>query len=294
MIYGRIYKITNVVNNKIYIGQTIHTIKHRWNEHVCKSKTENTYLYKSMRKYGVNNFKIEQIDEAVDKQELDEKERNYIASFNSFIPYGYNISLGGGNNDNFTHNPNMEIIKQHMKESSRKRWDNITEEERNRISKLRREMALNPNAIYQSKEYKEKMRKICTGRRHSEETKQKISQMLKGKKHTDDSKKKMSIAVRNRHVEENKWWYNSEGKHKFCKECPGEGWKHGRINGHWNFVQMKKVKCIETSEIFESISSAARYIGVKSDKIKRSCKKGYSTKGYHWCYVENESNGEPL
>lgn len=63
---GYIYVITNQINDKQYIGQTVNTIKRRWQEHICSSrqKSTRTYpLYNAMNKYGIENFTIKQIEE---------------------------------------------------------------------------------------------------------------------------------------------------------------------------------------------------------------------------------------
>ena len=61
-----IYKITNIKNDKIYIGKTNNTIEKRFQKHCQDSKIlhcENRPLYKAMNKYGVNNFKVEKVEE---------------------------------------------------------------------------------------------------------------------------------------------------------------------------------------------------------------------------------------
>ena len=61
-----IYKITNLINNKIYIGKTNRTIEERFKEHCNeykKERSEKRPLYNAMNKYGIENFKIEQIEE---------------------------------------------------------------------------------------------------------------------------------------------------------------------------------------------------------------------------------------
>ena len=69
-----IYKITNKINNKVYIGLTTNTLKYRWSRHISESKNVNDtkHLYKAIRKYGVENFVIEQIDETNDFEKLGE------------------------------------------------------------------------------------------------------------------------------------------------------------------------------------------------------------------------------
>ena len=90
---GIIYKITNIINNKVYIGQTVNTIKQRWNKH-CHSNGCRS-LYNAILKYGKENFNIE-IIETLPIEELDKREIywiNYYKSNNK--KFGYNILLGG-------------------------------------------------------------------------------------------------------------------------------------------------------------------------------------------------------
>ena len=93
-----IYKITNIVNNKIYIGQSI-DIQERWYQHKYKAFDENEKGYNSaihlaMRKYGVENFSIEIIEKCAPEL-LDERERFWIQELNCVSPNGYNILEGG-------------------------------------------------------------------------------------------------------------------------------------------------------------------------------------------------------
>lgn len=95
-----IYKITNKVNNKCYIGQSVN-IERRWHEHKTRANKEWTgnhehysILSRAIRKYGIQNFEIELIEECP-AQELDKKEIYYISYFNSQVPFGYNLSAGG-------------------------------------------------------------------------------------------------------------------------------------------------------------------------------------------------------
>lgn len=91
-----IYKITNLINQKIYIGKTTTTIEKRWKEHwqdSIKSNISNRPLYKAFNKYGKENFKIEQLEECpID--ELNDKEVYWIEKLGSF-KYGYNATYGG-------------------------------------------------------------------------------------------------------------------------------------------------------------------------------------------------------
>lgn len=91
-----IYKITNIKNDKIYIGKTNNTIEKRFQKHCQDSKIlhcENRPLYKAMNKYGVNNFKVEKVEEC-SPEIASEREKYWIEYYGSF-KYGYNATLGG-------------------------------------------------------------------------------------------------------------------------------------------------------------------------------------------------------
>lgn len=95
-VMGYIYKITNTLNNKVYIGQTIKTIEKRFQQH--KNNSNKSYfsqivLYKAFNKYGIENFVCEEIEQ-VENNLLDEREKYWIEYYNSFFN-GYNSTLGG-------------------------------------------------------------------------------------------------------------------------------------------------------------------------------------------------------
>lgn len=95
---GYIYKIWNDVNDNLYIGQTVRTLGARWSQHKQSSKTENNHLYLAIRKYGVEKFHIEEIEEVQDDL-LNERECYWIQYYNSYYD-GYNSTLGGEGNKN--------------------------------------------------------------------------------------------------------------------------------------------------------------------------------------------------
>ena len=97
-----IYKITNTVNNKIYIGQTTKTIEERFEKHWQEAKCSHNgnrpenYFHNALVKYGKKNFKIEQIDVCSSLDELNKKEEYWINFYNSTNKLiGYNLMLGG-------------------------------------------------------------------------------------------------------------------------------------------------------------------------------------------------------
>ena len=87
-----IYKITNLINGKIYIGQS-RFIQRRFDKHKSEAKNNNPLpLYNAIRKYGIDNFKFEIIEECL-PDELNNRETYYMFFYNSFVPNGYNIKI---------------------------------------------------------------------------------------------------------------------------------------------------------------------------------------------------------
>lgn len=100
-----IYKITNLINGKIYIGKTSKDILVRWKKHIDIAKYKYigySYLHKSINKYGKENFIIEKIDECATEKLCFEREIFWIRELNSNNPdIGMNISLGGEGTSGF-------------------------------------------------------------------------------------------------------------------------------------------------------------------------------------------------
>lgn len=104
---GKIYKIINKQNEKVYIGCTIHTLKRRFDEHLyrCLKTDISTKLYNSMRKYGTENFDIELIEEC-DLNCIYETEKKYIEKYDSYNT-GLNSTFGGEGCLGYTHSPEI-------------------------------------------------------------------------------------------------------------------------------------------------------------------------------------------
>jgi group I intron endonuclease len=112
--YCEIYKIINLITNKIYVGQAVsHILNHnkyrpygrigRFKCHISEALSQKNnqshYLNNAIRKYGSENFKVELI-EYCDIKDADIKEKHYISTCNSLFPNGYNLKHGG---QSFTH-----------------------------------------------------------------------------------------------------------------------------------------------------------------------------------------------
>lgn len=157
-----IYKITNTINGKAYIGQTVQTLQQRMCKHKQRMKNgAKMPLYCAFRKYGLEAFNIEVIDIANSAEELNEKEIFWIEHFNSFHPNGYNLTRGGAGTFDYHHTPN----------------------DRERMSKLKEGVfdgEKNPfYGKHHSEEQIEKWKMERKGRKLSEEWKQNISKTRK-------------------------------------------------------------------------------------------------------------------
>jgi len=177
-----IYKITNTINGKVYIGQT--------------QKDDPSYFGSgkiircAVKKYGCDNFIKEVIEECSSKEELDEREIYWIEFYDSTNRnVGYNITKGGGGGDTFTNNPDKEIIRNKFKENSGNRKGvSLSEETRQRISEGRK----GKNTGKRPKEVGEKISAKMKGKVFSEDHKKHLSDKRKLRIITDETRAKAS------------------------------------------------------------------------------------------------------
>ena len=157
--YGYIYKTTNLVNNKIYIGQ--HRGAYLDENYLGSGKL----LAAAINKYGKGSFKCELLELCADKMALDQKEKEYIKKYNSQNnEIGYNISEGGQGGDLGS------VARSHISESLR--------------------------GIPKSLEHRKKLSEANKGKRLPESQKEKISKGNKGKILSAETKEKMSVSAK--------------------------------------------------------------------------------------------------
>lgn len=163
-----IYLITNTVNGKCYIGQSV-DIERRWGEHkTCKKDYP---LYHAFEKYGLENFKWDVLLECPEES-LDFFEKAMISGYNSIAPCGYNLKDGGANGRS------SEETK--AKISAAKKGKTLSEEHCKNISAALKGKPRSPF----SEETRQKISNAKKGKTrapHTAETKQKISEANKGK-----------------------------------------------------------------------------------------------------------------
>jgi group I intron endonuclease len=125
-----IYKITNNINNKIYIGKTSSSLERRFSQHIYSHKKRNTLLCRAMRKYGCENFKIEEIEYLNNSQKLNEREMYWIKNLK---PH-YNMTIGGDGGDTTAKYNEKEKKRRGKKISNRmkKLWEDMEQKEKTR------------------------------------------------------------------------------------------------------------------------------------------------------------------
>lgn len=109
-----IYCITNLINSKKYVGKTTTTIDERWQEHCRDSKKERCNkrpLYDAFNKYGIENFKIEELEYVENNQELNDREIYWIQELQTYGHNGYNATKGGDGKILYDHNEILELYK---------------------------------------------------------------------------------------------------------------------------------------------------------------------------------------
>lgn len=111
---GYIYLITNLINSKKYVGKTTTTIDERWKEHCSDSQKERCNkrpLYSAFNKYGIENFKIEELEYVEDNNKLTDREIYWIQELQTYGHNGYNATKGGDGTLLYDHNEIIELAR---------------------------------------------------------------------------------------------------------------------------------------------------------------------------------------
>lgn len=215
-----VYKITNTINDKIYVGMTGTTLAERYKWHVrdCNAG-KSKKLYDAMRELGIENFSVELLETYTTEDELREGEEYYIDYYDGYVN-GYNASPNSYGILNHS-----EETKRKMSESAKKRPPETQETLRKRSESCRQ--TWKNKSKEELKAWGELSVKNNTGRKHSEEFKQKRKEIMTGVKRSDETKRKMSE--------------QRLGKKKRTQICPHCG-KVGRGGAmkQWHFDRCKE------------------------------------------------------
>lgn len=234
MSYGVIYTVFCSQSGKFYVGQTTTDAMTRWKEHLHASRAGKGHVIgKAIAKYGPDSFKVETVDTAACKTDLDAREMAWIAALNSVSPHGYNIQSGGsrGRSSDETREKQRQSklgrtlsFESREKISRANKGRKMTPEqvERSRLTHIgkkrpprtlehqeklsaalrgkpksdahRENLRLAKLGTHRTPEAIEKTRQANLGRHHTEETKEKIRQAITGTVRTDEEKEKNRVS----------------------------------------------------------------------------------------------------
>jgi len=179
-----VYKITNKIDGKSYIGQTIHSLQKRFRTHCAKySEKKCPKLWNAIQTHGKDNFTIELLwsKPGCLVEELDSKERELIKIYGTLSPKGYNIMEGGHGS---RHN---EESRKKISEAKKKLWADKGDEIRREIA----ERGVN-------EETKQKMSEGCIKKYIEKPELKDFLHSRLGKTHTDETRDKMVDAWKKR------------------------------------------------------------------------------------------------
>lgn len=257
-MYGYIYKTTNLLNGKIYIGQ------HKSNKFDIAYFGSGKHILSSIKKHGIKNFKCELIEWCDTRSSANSKERYWIKYYNATNKnIGYNITEGGDGWSGVTHSQASKdkISKSKIGKRPNRDYTKISNSTKNKISntlKIYYKTHKNPRyGVHLSDETKEKLRQANLGKTYSQEIKDK-----------------------HRHQAWNKGVPMTEKAKQHLKEI-----NMGRV------VKRRTVGQFDLQDnliaTFISCTDAERHTGFKRPQITKCClnycKSAY---GYKWKYLE--------
>lgn len=181
-----VYKATNKLTNKSYIGQTIQDFSSRIKAHFSEARRSKFYFHQALIKYGGDNFDWEILERCNSKEELDELEFHYIKQFNTLRPGGYNLTLGGDGIIGYTFTD-----EDRRKMSAAKKGHKMTESAKKKMMANRSSKSGSNNPMFG-------VESPMKGKHHTQESKNKISNKLLGKKFSKEHKRKLSEAAKRR------------------------------------------------------------------------------------------------
>jgi len=261
-----VYLVTNKINGKRYVGQTVNTLEIRWGQHESHSlniKRAEPFMC-ALRKYGTENFEIKSLARCETMQELNHREEYYIELLGTMAPVGYNVQPGGNNK-----RMHPDTKKKISLAKIGKKLPPFTEEHKRKISEANKGQNL--------------------GGTLSEETRRKISIANSGERNPGFGKRPSENTIRAviKANTGNTYWvgkhHNQESKDKMSQskmgrflgsENPFFGKKHTEESLHkMSKAQDKtkiKVLCINNNTVYDSKNSASKTLNVDRKQISKN------------------------
>ena len=272
---GEIYKITNLINGKIYIGQTKNDARRRWTEHKrdAKKHSYHSLLHSAINKYGEENFRMEVIENNVPEEKLNEKEIYWIKYYDTFDnpEKGYNLTSGGGQNFRITEKT-RELHRIHALtgvtgHKHLPREQVYTPEVRKRMSEIGKKKTI-------SAETRRKMAESNRGKKPSPKALAALKERNKNLIWSEESKKKLSESM--------KRYLSNKENHNFYGKFGAESARHITVYQYdlkWNFI----CKYGSKKEALESL-------GLKGhNEFNKAIKNKTIYKGYYWTTEDVET-----
>jgi len=277
-MYGIIYAAINTKNGKYYIGKTTTNVKKRKMAHLWRgTKITANRFHNAIHKHGPETFSWFVVDYADSKEELSNKEEQWMWATNSIHPkFGYNLrtdSLGG--NKGMAHS-------QETKEKMRLkrlgfRFSSAECKRRSEQQKGR----------HPSKEAREKMSLAQKGRKHSKETIMKMSAALKGRIISKQARELLSIANKGR-KQSKETLLRMSAAHKGALFSQATREKFTPF-----YDRVSPVICLDTGVYYDTMKLAQIATGATS--ISEVCKGQYKCSGgLHWRYADRSERPTPL
>lgn len=184
-----VYCITNLVNNKKYIGITSTTTDARYRRHLNKAKNGSmNAIHCAIRKYGEKSFKVETLRNCDSWDNLCDTEVKLISEYNTFVPNGYNMTYGG---EGVLGVKRIKSEEERANHSQKMKGHAVSEETRRKIGDAHR-------GKKPPKEQLEALIKFNTGRKDSQEAIERKRIAATGRLHTQEAKNKMSEMAKKR------------------------------------------------------------------------------------------------
>ena len=245
-----VYKIINKVNQKYYVGSSV-ALGKRWRRHLFelrKTRHHCPYLQRAWSKYGEEAFEFQVVEFLHSELTVRAKEQELLDIGGKFL---YNTSLRATGGDLISYHPLRSEIVRKISEGGKKRYQNMTKEEREELAeKVRGENNPMFGHVY-SEETLEKLRRPRPN----------LSKALKGRKFSDEHRAKLSAIASNRKGDKNSFFGKSHSvetkaiiREKSLKraslEPPGTA-----------------VKVVIDEVLYQSKTEAARFLGVSTPTI---------------------------
>lgn len=248
---GYIYKITNVKNNKIYIGQTIKErpsdrySQHRYLASHSEQEKSISYLHRAMNSDGLDNFKFEVIEE-IDNSLLNEREQYWIKNLNCKVPNGYNMTDGGEGTIGFSRPQTLQERLKRQKSNKQFYLNNL--EAREKISERTKQ-------LWKDDEYRKKVTdNVKKTYAENSELRQRFcgeNNPMYGKHHTEEALQKIKAAAAKKKIK---------------------------------IAQLDK-DTLEIIKIYDGVKDAEKDLNVSHGWISKAARQDKVAYGYRWKFI---------